>query len=63
MSDFCSGKTSAAHGEVERVPHGNLNVCHGAGLVYQGTRGSDLITAAIRLFFMALINAWVADRP
>ena len=46
MPNSCSGKTSAVCGEVERAPHGNLNMCHGAGLVYQGTTGSDLITAA-----------------
>lgn len=42
-----SGKTLAVCGEVERVPHGNLNMCHGPGLVYQGTSGSDLISAAV----------------
>ncbi|KAF0045251.1 hypothetical protein F2P81_001780 [Scophthalmus maximus] len=38
-----SGKTLAVCGEVERVPHGNLNMCHGPGLVYQ-----DFSSGAIR---------------
>lgn len=47
IPDSCNGKTTAECDEVERAPHGNLNMCHGAGLVYQGTTGSDLITAII----------------
>lgn len=31
--------------KVERASHGNLNICHGEGLVYQGTTASDLIIA------------------
>lgn len=41
------GKTPAVCAAVTKATHGNLNICHGAGLVYQGTTESDLITAAI----------------
>lgn len=40
------GKTPAVRAAVERATHGNLNICHGAGLVYQGTTESDLITSS-----------------
>lgn len=46
-SGSCSGKMLALCSEVEKAHHGNLNMCHGVGLVCQGTTGSDLITAAV----------------
>lgn len=47
--------------EVERAPHGNLKMCHGAGLAYQGTRESDMTTAAIiipLITFVCLYNTF-----